>query len=437
MKNVTNDNFKRAEAELLKAAEAKANYVEPTPAIPEIQEVEANLGDFSLTDNGTYLSVSHKVLHDATIGIVSKNEYEKGNKQALLTSVLQNKFAEYVSMHSLRITGSFVEPTINPAPKEEVIKVANWQDHLQNVYSGNMEEFLDYDAQYRLHERLGFATAQEAWEANPVVQGSTNPADYKVVPEDKAFEPAKEITSDLPLLRSADSFRQNVETVAARNQDKLNRFVDSATNGLVSHLQGLHYDMPKVIEVDASNLSENITDQFNGFITASVSLENSTGPKYLNLPITISASKVVYPNEKETANFVSKGIDLRTRLEEKLALEALTAMAKVDAEEAYKVEEVYQIISERTNEIEKIATDNGLGGTQFFGPQDEITVGKYLLPVEVEVGDKLFFDGANWECINIDSEQLSKGEGDGSLLKFRKCAPPADDGKEPKAVVSR
>jgi hypothetical protein len=385
VKDITKFNREFSETALKKQAEELANKVVPTPAIPEIQEVEANLGDFSLTDNGTYLSVSHKALHDATIGVVSKNEYEKGNKEALLRSVLENKFAEYVSTHALKITGSFIAPAINPAPKEEVIVIE------------------------------------------------------KKASQEKPIEPAKEITSDLPLLRSADAFRQNVETVAFRSSEKLNRFVASATNGLVDHLRSLRYDLPKVTEVDASKLIES-NDSFNGHIVASVSLENSTGPKYLNLPITISASKVVYPNEKETADFVSKGFDLRAKLEETLALETLTAMAKVDAEESWKSEEVANIISEKTAEIKKEASDytDGISSTE---PGSHIKMQKHLLPGELadwEVGDCIYSDGKKWKLVSkgdgIDSND--KNAGSASLWDFVECLP-EEASKETKADIPR
>jgi hypothetical protein len=434
MKDVTRENFERSEKALKKQAEELANKVAPVEVPVEIKEVEADLKDFYLTDNLDYLSVSHPALHYSVIGVVSKNEYSKGNKEAILRSVLESKFAEYQNTHSLKIVGSFVEPKINSPylNKEEVMKIANWQDHLQNVYSGNFEEFENYSEVYNLAQRLGFSNPEEAWEANPVVQGSTNPADYKVVAAEKQIEPAKEITSDLPLLRSADSFRQNVETVAFRAQDKLDKFVASATNGLVSHLQSLKYDMPKITEVDASKLTEN-GESFNGFITASVSLENSTGPKYLNLPITISASKVIYPNEKETADFVSKGIDVMSKLEEKLALETLTAMAKVDAEEEWMKENISNIISEQAAEIKKVASDytDGISSTN---PGSHIKLQKHLLPGELadwEVGSTIYSDGKKWKLVSkgdgIDSND--KNAGSASLWDFVECLPEEGDDK--------
>jgi hypothetical protein len=55
-----------------------------------------------------------------------------------------------------------------------------WRNRLQNEYSG-FDEFEGYSDLWDLSGRLGFASAREAWDANPLVQGSTNPADYMVV----------------------------------------------------------------------------------------------------------------------------------------------------------------------------------------------------------------------------------------------------------------
>jgi hypothetical protein len=51
-----------------------------------------------------------------------------------------------------------------------------WQCHLRENYDG-LEEFVAYCETYGIHTRLGFETPEEAWKANPVVQGSTDPED--------------------------------------------------------------------------------------------------------------------------------------------------------------------------------------------------------------------------------------------------------------------
>jgi hypothetical protein len=59
-----------------------------------------------------------------------------------------------------------------------------WTNNLQSIYD-NFEEFESYDSVYNLAARLGFKSARTAWKANPKVQGSTNPADLKVVKQEK------------------------------------------------------------------------------------------------------------------------------------------------------------------------------------------------------------------------------------------------------------
>lgn len=54
-----------------------------------------------------------------------------------------------------------------------------WQGKLQRQYA-NFEEFEGYDSNFNLANRLGFKTAREAWEANPLIQGSVNPSDYSL-----------------------------------------------------------------------------------------------------------------------------------------------------------------------------------------------------------------------------------------------------------------
>ena len=48
---------------------------------------------------------------------------------------------------------------------------------LQHSYL-NFEDFKSYCGLYSIHERLGYATAEAAWEDNPTIQVSVNPADF-------------------------------------------------------------------------------------------------------------------------------------------------------------------------------------------------------------------------------------------------------------------
>lgn len=66
---------------------------------------------------------------------------------------------------------------------EEVIcdsGAKGWRSHLQDNYK-TFAEFQQYDLVYKLAKRLGYLSAEEAWDENPLVQGSTNPSDFRKV----------------------------------------------------------------------------------------------------------------------------------------------------------------------------------------------------------------------------------------------------------------
>lgn len=59
--------------------------------------------------------------------------------------------------------------------------IEGWQCRLKKNY-GSFGEFKGYCEVQGLHTRLGFKTPAAAWKANPLIQGSVIPDDYRVVP---------------------------------------------------------------------------------------------------------------------------------------------------------------------------------------------------------------------------------------------------------------
>jgi hypothetical protein len=53
-----------------------------------------------------------------------------------------------------------------------------WRGHLQENYA-HFAEFKMYSELYDLHHRLGYKTPKAAWNANPEVEGSVHPSDYR------------------------------------------------------------------------------------------------------------------------------------------------------------------------------------------------------------------------------------------------------------------
>lgn len=58
--------------------------------------------------------------------------------------------------------------------------ITGWQGKLRDQYN-DKEEFLVWSEMYGIHKRLGYKSAETAWRANPTVQGSVIPSDYRKV----------------------------------------------------------------------------------------------------------------------------------------------------------------------------------------------------------------------------------------------------------------
>lgn len=66
--------------------------------------------------------------------------------------------------------------------------MTGWQSRLAYQFH-SLQHFKNYDETYGLAARLGFNSAEEAWDRNPIVQGSAVPEDYC-----RVYEP-----SDMPI----------------------------------------------------------------------------------------------------------------------------------------------------------------------------------------------------------------------------------------------
>jgi hypothetical protein len=56
--------------------------------------------------------------------------------------------------------------------------LVGWRCRLRENYA-DFAEWIAYSETYGLSARLGYKSAAAAWKANPIVEGSTNPSDYK------------------------------------------------------------------------------------------------------------------------------------------------------------------------------------------------------------------------------------------------------------------
>lgn len=51
---------------------------------------------------------------------------------------------------------------------------------LQTIYD-DYQDFLIFNKMYFMHERLGFNSPLDLWNANPTVEGSCDPTDFRIV----------------------------------------------------------------------------------------------------------------------------------------------------------------------------------------------------------------------------------------------------------------
>lgn len=57
-----------------------------------------------------------------------------------------------------------------------------WRRTLHENYENDKERWLSFSETYGLAHRLGFDSAEEAWEENPIIEGSVIPSDFRVAP---------------------------------------------------------------------------------------------------------------------------------------------------------------------------------------------------------------------------------------------------------------
>jgi hypothetical protein len=88
-----------------------------------------------------------------------------------------------------------------------------WKARLQDNYDGDFEQFESYDDIYGIAERLGFASAQEAWDANPMIGGSVEPSDLKVIHASgkKADDVSADITEAKSEVVSPDTIDMDIK----------------------------------------------------------------------------------------------------------------------------------------------------------------------------------------------------------------------------------
>lgn len=58
------------------------------------------------------------------------------------------------------------------------------RQRVREIYE-DYEEFLLFNRMYNMHTRLNFPSARSLWEENPIIEGSSNPSDFRVYTKEK------------------------------------------------------------------------------------------------------------------------------------------------------------------------------------------------------------------------------------------------------------
>lgn len=99
-----------------------------------------------------------------------------------------------------------------------------WRGRLQDQYS-SWDEFKNCAIIWGLVKRLGYNTEREAWEDNPVVEGSVNPSDYRRV----AFETRDAVIGELERIGFVATDPCNTVRNRLQSSDLIARVIEYAT----------------------------------------------------------------------------------------------------------------------------------------------------------------------------------------------------------------
>lgn len=59
--------------------------------------------------------------------------------------------------------------------------LTGWQQRLRKNYDNDFESFKNFCEVFAIHTRLGYKRPETAWRYNPLIEGSVDPSDFRVV----------------------------------------------------------------------------------------------------------------------------------------------------------------------------------------------------------------------------------------------------------------
>ena len=406
--------------------DVQSNITNALNAVEEHQDVVmASLNGFKLTDDGTpYLKVSHLDLNDSKLGVIGKNEYEtSSDKVALLKGIVKDAFVNSI----VSFTGEFAAPTIvakKQCPKCGGRLVAD---------STGLPEKGDRECEECGKKVYVEKKASVQEDVKPQLKASwlTNELLKDAGLDEIDYEPGKEvkeaaddfkgiqINEDMPRGKSADTLLQAAQAEEQSSLEAQLKVEHEAANELLSLLQGMGYGSAKAIEVTSSKDGVDV-------MTA---IDHDGAVKAVSIPVAVKEGKIVLPKKTLISTLIAKGLDVRAKLMEQFDTELLEKLAAIDEKIAYSEKEVEELLNWRP--VEKQAA----GEKQPFFDSDDstLTVQKHLLPNhdKLKLHDKISDGTDQWEIVNQEGQQNSKGEGDSSLWTLKKCQNPERSKDEP------
>ena len=336
--------------------------------------IQADLSQFFLHDDGSeYLKVYHPSLDmNKELGVISKEEYESlKDKEAFFKSTLENqiKNSELENHYDLNYTGSFSEPSIQSIHTESIITSADLEKKETVTKTAVLEEPVE-----------------------------------KAAEEDNLF-----------LAHQADSYRQAEESEIQKTQAEVEKLSTNLANDVVSHLRNLRYSDVKVLSVDNSDVTA---------FKVTSSLIDEVGEKIVTFSIPIRDFSYSLPKKEVIAKLVSETEDLQSKIAESIASDTLARLKEIDDAEVWKETETQAALEDE--KITKTAGSDS-GGTMFLGSVDVLNMDKHTLassgiPEDLEVGEKIFADGAYWVLTDKDHDNLGKEANSGSIWTFSKVS---------------
>lgn len=177
---------------------------------------------------------------------------EKEAKWYKIPAELENDFTKFSILNEGFMKGEEDCPTCKEISKKKAVKVETGK--LQEGYI-DFEEFKQYSDTYGLAKRLGFATAEEAWEANPLIQFSADPKDYKIVDKEEKIETEAAPETELPVKVKKERIPPEQVDELQKKSPKLSDEVVELAKLSNSSLQALA-DAVKVLQEELTKAEE-------------------------------------------------------------------------------------------------------------------------------------------------------------------------------------